>query len=132
VTDGASLFIRTLIIRDAEFAVTQRAVRMAAAMNRLTGVLADTREKIYLDQGRGRSLHAGGSTMWCPKWGWEILSRSPAQSYCSDHINLDMAAKDNSDIKLALDFTKRRKFWVGRVNVTVRNRRSTCRNCRHL
>jgi len=42
VTDGASLFIRTLIIRDAEFAVTQRAVRMAAAMNRLTGVLADT------------------------------------------------------------------------------------------
>jgi len=101
--DQLSLFIRTLIIRDAEFAVTQRAVKLAEAMNRLTGVLAETWEEIYLDQGRGRALHAGGSTMWCPKWGWQILPRSPAQSYCGDSINLEIAAKDNGAIKLALD-----------------------------
>jgi hypothetical protein len=41
--------------------------------------------------------------MWCRKWGGEILPRSAAQSYYGDHINLEMAAKENNDIQLAVD-----------------------------
>jgi hypothetical protein len=101
--DQLSVFIRSLIIRDAAFAVTERAAKLADAMEKLTAILLKTWDQTYLDQGRGRVLQPGGSIMWSPKWAWQILPRSPAQSYCGDSINLEMAAKENSDIKLALD-----------------------------
>ena len=102
--DQLSLFIRSLIIRNAAFAVTERAGKLADAMEKLSrAILLKTWDQTYLDQGRGRVLQPGGSIMWSPKWGWQILPQSPAQSYCGDSINLEMAAKENSDIKLALD-----------------------------
>lgn len=101
--DQLSLFIRTLIIRDAEFAVTERASRLAEGMKELTDLLALHWDQIYDAQGGGRSLHRGGSIMWCRKWGWEILPTSAAQSYYSDHIDLEAAARANSDIQLAID-----------------------------
>jgi hypothetical protein len=101
--DQLSVFIRSLIIRDAAFAVTERAAKLAYAMNKLTEILRTNWDQTYLDQGRGRALHAGGSIMWSPQWGWQVLPRSPAQSYCGDSINLEMAAKESTDIKLALD-----------------------------
>lgn len=112
--DQLSVFIRTLIIRDAEFAVTQRAVKLADAMKTLTGVLAVNWKQTYLDQGSGRPLHPGGSIMWSPDWGWEILPKSPAQSYCSGHINLEVAAKSNGDIQLALNgLWEAMRMWAG-------------------
>ena len=101
--DQLSLFIRSLIIRDAAFAVTERAVKVAEAMNELTAILRANWDEMYLDQGRGRALQAGGSLMWSSNWGWQILDRSPAQQYCGDAINLETAAKENVQIRQALD-----------------------------
>jgi hypothetical protein len=101
--DQLSQFIRSLIIRDAAFAVTERAVKVAEAMNELTALLRANWDEMYLDQGRGRALQAGGSLMWSPNWGWQILDRSPAQQYCGDSINLELAAKEYDDIRLALN-----------------------------
>jgi hypothetical protein len=101
--DQLSLFIRSLIIRDAAFAVTERAVKVAEAMNELTAILRANWDEMYLDQGRGRALQPGGSIMWSPNWGWQILARSPAQQYCADSINLEPAAKEDAQIGLALD-----------------------------
>jgi hypothetical protein len=102
-TDQLSQFIRNLIIRDAGFAVTERAVKVAEAMNELTALLRANWDQMFLDQGRGRLLQPGGSIMWSPKWGWEILARSPAQHYSGESINLEIAAKENAKIDLALD-----------------------------
>ncbi|WP_338834575.1 hypothetical protein [Bradyrhizobium septentrionale] len=101
--DQLSQFIRSLIIRDAAFAVTERAVKVAEAMNELRAILRANWDEMYLDQGRGRALQAGGSLMWSPNWGWQILDRSPAQQYCADSINLELAARENAQIGLALD-----------------------------
>jgi hypothetical protein len=101
--DQLSALVRNLIIRGAPFAVTERAAKLAEAMDRLTTVLHENWDETYLDQGRGRALQPGGAIMWSPVWGWQILSRSPAQSYCGDSINLELAAKENNDIRLAVD-----------------------------
>ena len=97
------LFIRSLIIRDATFAVTERAVKVAEAMNELTALLRANWDEMYADQGRGRALQSGGSIMWSPNWGWQILARSPAQQYCADSLNLELAAKENTKVGVALD-----------------------------
>jgi hypothetical protein len=89
--------------RDAAFAVTERAVKVAEAMNELTAILRANWDEMYLDQGRGRALQPGGSIMWSPNWGWQILARSPAQQYCADSIYLEPAAKEDAQIGLALD-----------------------------
>ena len=99
----AGRLVRSLIIRDAAFAVTERAVKVAEAMNELTAILRANWDEMYLDQGRGRALQAGGSLMWSSNWGWQILDRSPAQQYCGDAINLETAAKENVQIRQALD-----------------------------
>jgi hypothetical protein len=72
-------------------------------MNQLTAVLRANWSQLYLDQGRGRPLQPGGSIMWSLQLGWQILPRSHAQSCWDDSINLETAAKDNGDIKLALE-----------------------------
>jgi hypothetical protein len=85
----------------------ERAVKVAESMNELTALLRANWDQIYLDQGRGRSLQAGGSIMWSPNWGWLILARSPAQQYCGDSINLETAAKEDVRIAQALDALQR-------------------------
>jgi hypothetical protein len=100
--DQLSIYVRSLIIRDAEFAVTERAIELSNALKDLVELLAKSWDEIYRDQGSGRALQAGGSVMWSRKWGWEILPRSPAQSYCGDAINLELAAKQRTDIRLAI------------------------------
>jgi hypothetical protein len=101
--DQLALFIRTLIIRDAAYAVTQRAGKLADAIGQLNHVLKQNWDRLYDSQGGDRALHSGGSIMWCRKWGWEVLPRTAAQSYYADHINLEVAAKANSDVQLAID-----------------------------
>jgi hypothetical protein len=44
----------------------------------------------------------GGSLLWNSKWGWYVLPLSPAETYCSGYINVDLAAKDNPQIAEAL------------------------------
>jgi hypothetical protein len=101
--DQLSLYIRSLIIRDAAFAVTERAIKVAEAMNELTALLRANWDEMYADQGRGRALQPSGSIMWSPNWGWQVLARSPAQQYCADSLNLELAAKENAEVGQALD-----------------------------
>jgi hypothetical protein len=95
--DQLSLFVRSLIIRDAAFAVTERAVKVAEAMTELTALLRANWDEMYLDQGRGRALQAGGSLMWSPNWGWQVLDRSPAQQYCAETWNSRQKITPRSD-----------------------------------
>ena len=106
--DQLSIYVRALIIRDAEFAVTKRAGRLADAMSKLTGVLGANWETLYRNQGSGKRLHTGGSIMWSPQWGWEVLPLSSAQSYSAGNINLSLAADENGDVQQALN-----TLWEG-------------------
>jgi hypothetical protein len=69
---------------------------------RLVAVLQASENEVYAMQGNGRRLQKGGSLLWNSRWGWHVLPPSPAETYCSGYINVDLAAKDNPQIAEAL------------------------------
>jgi hypothetical protein len=96
-----SALFQSLIIKDAEVAVTDRAAKIADSLSHLTAFLSKHEDEIYHEQGGGRrTLQNANSILWSSKWGWKILPSSPAQIYIS---GVDMAAKEHPEVKKAID-----------------------------
>jgi hypothetical protein len=99
-----SALVQSLIIKNAEQAITERAAKIADALSRLTAFLSRHEDEIYKEQGGGRRpLQNANSILWNSKWGWRILPSSPAQIYASGYINVDMAAKAHPEVQVAID-----------------------------
>jgi hypothetical protein len=91
-----------LIIPNAEAAVTERVTEVVDALTRVTDLLRASENDIYALQGNGRRLQKGGSLLWNSKWGWHVLPPSPAETYFSGYINVDLAAQENCQLAEAL------------------------------
>jgi len=91
-----------LIIPDAQRAVTERVTEVVDSLARVAALLQASESEVYAMQGNGRRLQKGGSLLWNPKWGWHVLPPSPAETYCSGYINVDLAANENPQIADAL------------------------------
>jgi hypothetical protein len=91
-----------LIIPNAQLAVTERVTQVIDSLARVAALLRASENELYAMQGNGRRLQKGGSLLWNSKWGWRVLPSSPAETYCSGYINVDLAAKKNSQIADAL------------------------------
>jgi hypothetical protein len=99
-----SALVQSLIIKDAEVAITDRAVKIADSFSRLTAFLSKHEDEIYKKQGGGRrTLQNANSILWSSKWGWKILPSSPAQIYVSSYINVDRAAEEHPEVQRAID-----------------------------
>jgi hypothetical protein len=105
ITDAEQLsaLVPGLIIKDAEFALTNRAPGIAEAMFSLTKNLTERWDAIYREQGKGRNPERAGSVLWAPNWGWKILPDSPAQTYCTGYINVESAAIRHEAIRDCVD-----------------------------
>lgn len=98
--DQRSTLAQNVIIRDAAFAINERAEALVHAVKKLT---ASVQEWDRFDPGRtSRStMQRAGSVLWSAH-GWQVTPRSPAETYCSG-INLDTAATESTDMQDARD-----------------------------
>ncbi|MCG6206308.1 hypothetical protein LPW26_16790 [Rhodopseudomonas sp. HC1] len=98
--DQKTMLSQNVIIRGATFAISERAPVLAQAMAKLTACL---QQWDRANPGRaGRSaLHKAGSVLWMSH-GWEVMPRSPAETYCSG-MDLGTIATHDADIQSALD-----------------------------
>ena len=97
-----SALMSGLIIKTAEYALIDRAPKIAKAMISLETLLRSLWEILFQEQGRGRDSQPAGSVLWSPHWGWKILAGSPAQVYCAGYINVEDAARKHQDIETAI------------------------------
>jgi hypothetical protein len=91
-----------LIIPNAQLAMTDRVIAVVDSLSRVAALLQASENEVYAAQGSGRRLQKGGSLLWNSKWGWHVLPPSPAETYCSGYINVDLAATENAPISDAL------------------------------
>jgi hypothetical protein len=97
-----SALVRSLLIRNAEHHITEKAKRIAQASDGLAALLCDGWDALYQEQGKGRRLAPGGSLLWSRHWGWYATPKFPAESSQSGYINLITAADDHADIQEAV------------------------------
>ena len=93
-----SALMRSLVIKNAEPAVTERAERVAGAVNGLLKALSDRWGDLYQAQGSGRRRQKGDSILWSNMWGWTFPPSSPAEIYKLGYINVETAAIDDEKI----------------------------------
>jgi len=98
-----SSLLQSLVIPNAEFAVTDKARPIAEALEKLTRSLREREKVIYALQGNGRRLHKAGSLLWSSQWGWSMTPAAQAQSYVSGHIDVDGAAQQEPAIQQRLE-----------------------------
>ena len=98
-----SNLVQSLVIPNAEFALTDKATHVQEALNQLVMLLRDKESEIYAQQGSGRRLHNGGALLWSSRWGWSVTPTAQAQSYVSGYINVELAAQDNLPIHECVD-----------------------------
>jgi hypothetical protein len=79
-----SSLVQSLVIPSAEFALTDKAAHVQAALEQLVTLLRDKESEIYAQQGSGRCLHTAGALLWSSRWGWSTTPTGQAQSYVSD------------------------------------------------
>jgi hypothetical protein len=98
--DQRSTLIQNVIIRNAAFAVNERAGALAAALKKLT-ISLQAWDRVNPGRTNRSTMQRAGSVLWST-YGWEVTPRSPAETYCSG-VNLAAAATDDADIQHALD-----------------------------
>ena len=97
------MLINSLLIKDAEANIAERAAKIADAMALLTKALTDRWDAKYEEKGSGRRLQAAGSVLWSRDWGWSIVPSSPAQAFRPGYINLERAAENCPEIARAIE-----------------------------
>jgi hypothetical protein len=97
-----SALVRSLLIRNAEHHITEKAERIAQASDGLAALLCDRWDALYQEQGKGRRLQPGGSLLWSRHWGWYATPKVPAESSQSGYINLMTAADEHGEIQEAV------------------------------
>jgi hypothetical protein len=98
--DQRATLTQNVIIRDAAFAIGERAARLAAAMKKLTACL-ETWDRANPGRAHRSTLQRAGSVLWSGQ-GWEVTPRTPAETYCGG-VKLDTVAADDTDIQRAID-----------------------------
>ena len=103
-TDASHLsgLVQSVLIKNAEVNITEKAGKISEAMSSLTKALSAQWDVLYQEQGSGRHLQPAGSLLWSARWGWEVPSSPPAQTYRSGYIHLEMAAAAYAGIQKAL------------------------------
>lgn len=103
-SDAARLsgLIRSLLIRNAERHITEKAEKIAQAVTALIVALSDRCEALFQGQGSGRRLQPANALMWSPHWGWYVTASSPAEAYHSGYIRMETAAADYPEIQEAV------------------------------
>ncbi|MGY8631321.1 hypothetical protein RAD15_02330 [Bradyrhizobium sp. 14AA] len=98
--DQKASLSQNVIIRGASFAINERAPALAQAMTKLTSWLQQW-ERVNPGRAGRSSMHKAGTVLWMPH-GWEVLPRSPAETYCGG-VNLESVSMDAPEIKSALE-----------------------------
>jgi hypothetical protein len=98
--DQRTTLIQNVIIRDAAFAVNERAVALANACMKLTTSM-QTWDRTHPGRTGRTTLQRAGSVLWST-YGWEVTPRSPAETYCGG-VNLATLATDDVNIQFGLD-----------------------------
>lgn len=98
--DQRSNLSTNVLIRDAKFAINERAPALVHAMTKLTTCLQQWDRN---NPGRaGRSTtHKAGSVLWMSQ-GWQVTPRLPAETYCGG-VNLDKISSNEPEIQAAID-----------------------------
>jgi hypothetical protein len=98
--DQRSMLAQNIILRDAVFAINERAGALAGAMKKLTVSMQEW-DRVHPGRTGRSTTQRAGSVLWMAN-GWEVTPRSPAETYCSG-VNLDAVSSDVPDIQCALD-----------------------------
>jgi hypothetical protein len=98
--DDRSALVQNVIIREAAFAVNERAGALVAAMKKLTASM-QTWDRLNPGRTSRSTTQPAGTVLWS-SYGWEVTPRTPAETYCSG-VNLQTATANNPDIQCALD-----------------------------
>ncbi|WP_439401420.1 hypothetical protein ACNJYA_32890 [Bradyrhizobium sp. DASA03068] len=98
--DQRSTLTQKLIIRDAGFAINERAAALAKAMKKLSMIMQQW-DRVHPGRAGRSTMQRAGSVLWSAH-GWEVTPRSPAETYCSG-VNLEAAGVENLEIRDALD-----------------------------
>jgi hypothetical protein len=111
-----SSLVQSLVIPNAEFALTDKAAKVQEALKRLVELLRYKESEIYAHQGSGRRLHDAGALLWSSQWGWSTVPTRQAQSYISGCINVELAAQDDVTIHECMDRLRRAMLAVPPVD----------------
>lgn len=95
-----AILMHSVLIRDAAFAIGERAGMLAAAQKTLTSRLQEW-DRVNAGRASRSTLQRAGTVLWST-YGWEVTPQTPAETYCSG-VNLDTAARDSADIQVALE-----------------------------
>jgi hypothetical protein len=98
-----SSLVQSLVIPNAEFALTDKAAHVREALEQLVTLLRDRENELYAQQGSGRRLHNAGALLWSSRWGWSTTSTRQAQSHASGYINVELAAQNDPGIQECVD-----------------------------
>lgn len=98
--DQRSALMQNVIIRDAAFAINERAGALSEARKKLTELVREW-DRVHPGRAGRSALQPAGSALWSAH-GWEVTPWSPAETYCSG-VNLESAATENLEIRDALD-----------------------------
>jgi len=91
-----SSLVQSVLIKNAEENITEKAVSVAQATSSLTELLATRSDALYREQGSGRRLQPAGSLLWSRLWGWKVTA---SEVYCPSYLNFDAAAACHPEIR---------------------------------
>jgi hypothetical protein len=94
-----SSLVQTVLVKNADSHIVERAPRIADAMSSLTGVLSARWDALY----RGSRLQPARTLLWSRVSGWHVTPASPAQTYCSAVIRFESALASDRQVRQAFD-----------------------------
>jgi hypothetical protein len=94
-----SSLAQSVLIRNAEENITEKAGAIAQTASSLTGLLSKRWDALYRAQGSGRPLQPAQSISWSRSWGWKITI---SQIYCPGYVNVDSAAAAHAEVREAI------------------------------
>jgi hypothetical protein len=100
-TDPSRLsgLVQTVLVKNAETHIIERAPRIADAMSSLTGTLSAHWDALY----RGSRLQPARTLLWSRVSGWEVTPASPAQTYCSGFVRIGSALASDPEVRQAFE-----------------------------
>jgi hypothetical protein len=95
--------LRSLDSEIMEGVTLQKVEAIAQSISALTKLLVSSWDALSKEQKSIRSLQPANSILWNSNVGWCVTEDTPAETSCPGYINLETAAEDHPEIKVAIE-----------------------------